>query len=330
MKQSTFLAAFALDWLLGDPEALPHPVRLIGKAIDRGERALRRPEQCPRQTPTDELTRGTLLTFTIVAGTYVTTSATLRAAYALAPPLGLAVETLLGATCLASRNLHDEASAVTAALHADDIPHARTRIARIVGRDTHLLDAPGISRAVIETVAESASDGVIAPMFYMALGGVPLAMAYKAINTLDSMIGHADRRYFYFGKTAARLDDAANYLPARLTALAIIASAALLPGACPAAASNIWLRDSARHRSPNAGQPESAMAGALGVCLGGPSTYAGIPHNAQCMGEEFAPPTPRKADRAIAIAGLVSLLGAITAIAILPRLRTSNPAAEPS
>ncbi len=133
------------------------------------------------------------------------------------------------------------------------------------GRDTQDLDATEISRAVIETVAESCSDGVIAPLFYLAIGGVPLAMAYKAINTLDSMIGHADEKYFYFGKVAARLDDVANFLPSRLTALGITMALRPFQNANTAAAFQTWLRDGGKHKSPNAGQPESAMSGALQV-----------------------------------------------------------------
>ena len=195
--------AYLFDWIAGDPEWLPHPVRLIGKGVEKGERLLRRPGQAPAV----ELACGSLLTFSLVAAVYVGTAKTVARMYKRARPLGFVTETLLAWTCLASRSLHDEASAVVASLEAGDIVQARQRLARIVGRDTQHLDAHEISRAVIETVAESCSDGVIAPLFYMAVGGVPFAMAYKTINTLDSMIGHADERYFYFGKVAARLDE---------------------------------------------------------------------------------------------------------------------------
>jgi adenosylcobinamide-phosphate synthase len=171
-----------------------------------------------------------------------------------------------------------------------------------------------ISRAVIETVAESCSDGVIAPLFYMALGGVPLAMAYKTINTLDSMIGHTDKRYFYFGKGAARLDDIANFVPSRLTAMGISAAASVVQGASPTAASNTWRRDGMKHKSPNAGQPESAMAGALQVRLGGENMYAGEAVAAPLIGEEFPEPSMQKATQAIRIAAAVSVLGAVTAL----------------
>jgi adenosylcobinamide-phosphate synthase len=178
-----------------------------------------------------------------------------------------------------------------------------------VGRDTQQLSAQEISRAVIETVAESASDGVIAPLFYMALGGVPLAMAYKTINTLDSMIGHADKRYFYFGKVAARLDDVANFLPSRLTALSIATTATIIEGADSGSAVDVWLRDGNKHKSPNSGQPESAMAGALQVCLGGSNSYDGEIVATPLIGERFPTPSTKQAKRAIRIVGVVSVLG---------------------
>jgi adenosylcobinamide-phosphate synthase len=228
---------------------------------------------------------------------------------------------LLAWTCLASRSLHNEASAVVASLETGDIVLARHRLARIVGRDTQHLDAHEISRAVIETVAESCSDGVIAPLFYMACGGVPLAMAYKAINTLDSMIGHADERYFYFGKVAARLDDVANFLPSRLTALGIIATAAIVEGASSAAALDTWLVDGMKHKSPNAGQPESAMSGALQVCLGGENLYKGEPVAAPLIGERFSRPSTQQARRAIRIVATVSAFGAVVALLLRRRTR---------
>jgi len=190
-------------------------VRLIGAGIEEGERLLRR----PGQTPSVELTTGAALTFGLLAAVYLATAKTVSWTNRSGYVLGFVAESFLAWTCLASRSLQDESSAVVAALEAKDIVLARQRLARIVGRDTQHLDANEISRAVIETVAESCSDGVIAPLFYLAIGGVPFAMAYKTINTLDSMIGHTDERYLFFGKVAARLDDAANFLPARLTAL---------------------------------------------------------------------------------------------------------------
>lgn len=308
--RKVFATAYLFDWIAGDPEWLPHPVRLIGKGVEVGERLLRG----PAQTPAGELAAGGALTFSLVVATYIATAKTIAWMNRRGRALGFVTETLLAWTCLASRSLHDEASAVIAALEADDIAQARQQLARIVGRDTQHLDTQEISRAVIETVAESCSDGVIAPLFYMAIGGVPLAMAYKTINTLDSMIGHANERYFYFGKVAARLDDLANFPPSRLTALGIAATATVIEGASSAAALETWLHDGRKHKSPNAGQPESAMAGALQVRLGGENFYDGEPVAVPLIGERFSRPSAQRAEQAIRIAAAVSVLGAVTAL----------------
>jgi adenosylcobinamide-phosphate synthase len=295
---------YLADRVAGDPEWFPHPVRLMGWTITKSENLLRQPDQSDES----ELLAGAALTATVVAASYFLTRMTIAAAYRRSKSLGLLTEIALGWTCLAARNLQDEASLVLAALDAGDISQARSRLARIVGRDTKNLDIYEISRAVIETVAESASDGVIAPLFYLSLGGVPLAMAHKAVNTLDSMIGHTDTRYFYFGKAAARLDDVANFVPARLTALAIVAGSWLSKAnACDAW--KVWLRDGKRHQSPNAGQPESAMAGALRVRLGGGNHYEGEFIPAEPMGDEFPAPQPQHARKALRIASAVALLG---------------------
>src|ERR1700724_1808936 len=241
--RSLIPAAWLLDQLVGDPGWLPHPVRLIGLAVSRGEL---------------ELLSGSALTGAVVAATYCATRQLIRVANRQSPSLGRAAELLLAWTCLAARNLEPEAAAVIGALDSGNLAHARHRLARIVGRDTQHLDTAKICRATIETLAESASDGIVAPLFYMAVGGVPLAMAYKAINTMDSMIGHADERYFFFGKVAARLDDVANFLPARLTAGLIVAASGLQGSTNPRAALRTWSRDGGKHKSPNAGQPESA------------------------------------------------------------------------
>jgi adenosylcobinamide-phosphate synthase len=303
-------AAYLLDWIAGDPDWFPHPVRLIGKGVEQGERILRR----PGERPAVELVAGGTLTFGLVAAVYFCTALAIAWTNRRSTRLGFVAEMLLGWTCLASRSLHDEATAVIVSLETGDAPRARRRLARIVGRDTQHLDVNEIGRAVIETVAESCSDGVIAPLFYMTLGGVPLAMAYKAVNTLDSMIGHTDKRYFYFGKAAARLDDIANFVPSRLTALGIAGTATMLDGASATAAFNTWLRDGMEHRSPNAGQPESAMAGALQVRLGGANFYAGEPVAAPLIGGEFPEPSMQKATQAIRIAAAVSVFGAVVAL----------------
>ena len=317
-RQVLLPAAYLFDSIAGDPEWFPHPVRLIGWAISRGESLLRR----TGKSNAAEFSAGALLTAAIVGSTYWTTRIIIRSANHHSRTCGNETELLLAWTCLAARNLEEEASSVTTALRRADLPVARQRLARIVGRDTAALDSSEISRALIETVAESASDGIIAPMFYMALGGVPLAMAYKAINTLDSIIGHADDNYFYFGKTAARLDDAANYLPSRISALAVIAASLFVPQADAHAAWRVWQRDGAKHKSPNAGQPESATAGALHVALGGDNTYAGELISAQRMGDEFPPATPRQALQTLRLVSIASLLTLGTAILLTSLLRT--------
>jgi adenosylcobinamide-phosphate synthase len=310
-------SAYLFDWIAGDPEWFPHPVRLIGRGVEQGERILRRRDQAPAV----ELVAGGVLTFGLVAAAYMGTAKAIARMHRRGWTLGFLAEALLAWTCLASRSLHDEASVVIAHLESGDIILARQRLARIVGRDTEHLDAHAISRAVIETVAESCSDGVIAPLFYMAAGGVPLAMAYKTINTLDSMIGHADERYFYFGKVAARLDDVANFLPSRLTALGITVTAAVVGGASSATALDTWLLDGMKHRSPNAGQPESAMAGALRVRLGGENFYEGVPVAAPLIGGRFPRPSTHQAKLAIRIAAAVSALGAVTALLLRRRTK---------
>jgi adenosylcobinamide-phosphate synthase len=321
LKRSRLLPlVYLVDRLAGDPEWFPHPVRAMGWAVARGEKALRR----EGDRPALELASGAILTLFLATASYCITATTIDAAHGRSHHLGDTAETLLGWTCMAARNLEQEAHAVTSALVAGNLPLARKRLARIVGRDTADLDRSEISGAVIETLAESASDGVIAPLFYMALGGVPLAMAYKAINTLDSMIGHADARFFFFGKAAARLDDLANLIPSRLTALFLTGSAAILEDAHSRSSIQVWTRDGSKHKSPNAGQPESAMAGALQVRLGGENTYAGEKIAAPTIGGEFPAPAPADALRAIRLTALTAFLGTAAlacALLFVPRRR---------
>jgi adenosylcobinamide-phosphate synthase len=300
----TIAAACVLDWLAGDPEWFPHPVRLMGRCTQLAEGVVRRPGQGTRE----ELIAGAVLTAGVVGLSYVATTETIGWAHRIR--CGSWLEVLLAWTCLASRNLVDESLSVIRALDKPEV--ARQRLARIVGRDTQALSDTEVHRALIETLAESTCDGIVAPLVYMALGGVPLAMAYKAVNTLDSMIGHADQRYFYFGKAAARLDDVVNFIPSRLTALAIVIAA----GTGSKSALDIWWRDRKKHKSPNAGQPESAMAGALRVRLGGENTYAGEPVAAPLLGAEFEPPKLLHAKRALRLVITVSLLSAATAVLV--------------
>lgn len=267
--------AVVLDAALGDPPWLPHPIRLIGKAISYGEDRLRR----VIAPPMSEFRQGAVLVMLVVGGTYVLTVSLLFVLMRWSWWIGIIVTLVLGSLCLARRNLKEHAQAVLDPLRTHDLAQARSMLARMVSRETAALSETEVVRGAIESVAENSSDGVIAPLFYMAIGGVPLAMAYKAVNTLDSMIGYRTERYEQFGKVAARLDDVANYIPARLTALALIGAAWIgrqfgRPYDERAAWRITW-RDRRKHDSPNAGYPEAAMAGALGVQLGGPSRYFG-------------------------------------------------------
>jgi adenosylcobinamide-phosphate synthase len=317
-RAQAIAAACLLDWIAGDPEWFPHPVRWMGCFTQLAESLLRR----PGQSANDELMAGTALTAALVGGSYLGTAKAIETAYRIGTVTGMATEILLGWTCVASRNLVDESLAVIRALQQEDLVLARQRLSRIVGRDTQSLSETEINRAVIETLAESACDGIVAPLGYMAICGVPMAMAYKAVNTLDSMIGHADHRYFYFGKVAARLDDVANYLPSRLTALALATAAGIGSGTSATSALRIWRRDGGKHKSPNAGQPESAMAGALLVRLGGDNTYAGERIATPLLGAEFDRPMRHHAGRALRLVAAVSLFCAV--VAMLARRKKSR------
>jgi adenosylcobinamide-phosphate synthase len=274
---------------------MPHPVRAIGIAITTGERVLLRPS-----TPEIEFLRGAVLTGTVVGASWIAARLAIRKRRVVS-------EVLLAWTTIAARNLIEEATAVVAAVEDGNLMRARKRLARIVGRDTDALDEQEILRAVIETVAEGLCDGIVAPIVYLALGGVPLAMAYKAANTLDSMIGHREPPYLYFGRAAARLDDVVNFVPARIAALAIAGAAAVV-GADARRSREVWWRDGGKHPSPNAGQCEAAMAGALGVRLGGMNYYDGRPSPKPLLGAEGRRVTRRDARRALRIAGAASLM----------------------
>jgi adenosylcobinamide-phosphate synthase len=301
MTAPRLAVAYALDLVLGDPEWFPHPVKCFGALSLFGERQLRRFVN----RPAGELVAGAVLTGSVVS-----------VGWAFGRPKNAVWQVLLAWTALATRSLLDEAWAVIAALEADDLELARQRLARIVGRDTAHLNETEICRAVIETLAESACDGIVAPMFWLAAGGVSAAMAYKAINTLDSMIGHPEPPYAWFGRAAARLDDAASFVPARLTALGIL-TGAKLRGLNAERAYTIWRRDGNNHASPNAGQSEAAMAGALGVRLGGASSYDGYPHHAPLLHAEGLEPSIRDARAALSMVAIVSGLAFGAALLVL-------------
>ena len=281
------LCGFGLDLLLGDPEKLAplHPVVLMGKAIQALETGLR---ACFPAAERGELAAGRVLAAALPMGTLLGSVLLLRLLRRIWPPLGFALSAIWCWQALAVKDLRVEALRVFRALKTQGLESARAAVSRIVGRDTSVLDEAGVARAAVETVAENFSDGIIAPLFYMLLGGAPLALCYKAINTMDSMVGYQNERYLYFGRAAARLDDAANYLPARLAALLLIAAAALT-GENPREAGRIWRRDRRKHPSPNSAQCESAMAGALGLRLLGPAWYFGEYQDKAWIGEEKKP-----------------------------------------
>jgi adenosylcobinamide-phosphate synthase len=310
MQPAEFAAAYALDWWVGDPEWMPHPVRLIGWSIGACERVLGR---CG-SGKYFELAAGGIIAIGVPAASAFCAYAILREARRIHRVLGIAAEVWLASTCLATRNLLDESAEVMRVLETGDLVRARQRLARIVGRDTDELDEREVCRAVVETLAESLSDGIVAPLFYLALGGVPLAMAYKAVNTLDSMIGHRDEKHLYFGRVAARMDDASNYVPARISALLLCLAAGWVPQGSGLRGWRIWLRDGRKHASPNAGQVEAAMAGALGVRLGGPNRYGNEVTVSAHFGSEFPPPdryAPPRAWKAVALASLLGFGGAL-------------------
>lgn len=302
-------AAYAMDWIMGDPRWFPHPVRLMGLAISTGERGLR---GRPRQTGA-EIVLGGVLTTAVVASSWSGAHFAIAAANRVNARSGAAVEVILAWTTLATGSLIGEAGAVIHALDAGHIDEARRQLAMIVGRDTETLEETEIARAVIETAAEGLCDGIVAPLFYLAMGGAPLAFAYKAANTLDSMIGHREPPYRYFGRFAARLDDAANFVPARLSALAIVVAAAITSHDWRRAF-RTWMRDGHKHPSPNAGQSEAAMAGALGVRLGGMNYYAGMPSPKPCLGESGRASTSQDARASLRTVRAASLLACVAAV----------------
>ncbi|RAW63669.1 adenosylcobinamide-phosphate synthase CbiB [Faecalibacterium hattorii] len=310
------LGGFVLDTLFGDPPWLPHPVVLMGKAISALEKRLR--ARLP-QTPQGELLGGAVVAFTLPVGTFLLTSLVCLGAAKLSPWLGLAVQMFWCGQALAAKGLAQESTNVYRALIKPDLPAARKAVSRIVGRDTQNLTLEGVTKAAVETVAENASDGVIAPLLYMLLGGAPLALTYKAINTMDSMLGYKNEKYLYFGRAAAKLDDAANYLPSRLAGLLWCAAAALT-GNSPKGAWRIWRRDRRCHASPNSAQTESACAGALGVQLAGPAYYFGEYYAKPTIGDPLRPIEPediRRANRMMYAESVLALAVGLAVRAIL-------------
>lgn len=269
-----FLAGFLLDLLFGDPYWLPHPIRWIGNLITKVQKWLLGNIQ--ERNEKREIKLGIRLVLLVSGSTVVVASVLLAGAYMLHTYIGLVVETVMTYQILATKCLKVESMKVYTALQKNDLEGARTAVSMIVGRDTKCLDEEGIAKAAIETVAENTSDGVIAPMLYTALGGPVLGFFYKAINTMDSMVGYKNDKYLYFGRAAAKLDDVVNYLPARISAYLMIVAAWI--GGKEFSAKKAWKmyqRDRRNHASPNSAQTESVCAGALGIRLAGDASYFG-------------------------------------------------------
>ena len=279
---------FLIDVLLGDPHSLPHPVVAIGKLIAALEKALRRLFPA---TPAGERWAGGVLWLLTVSISGGVPFALLYACAHVSPWLRLAVESLMCWQILAARSLRDESMKVYAALKTGDLEKSRYAVSMIVGQDTQYLDEQGVTRAAVETVAENCSDGVIAPLFFLALGGAPLGFFYKAVNTMDSMLGYVEPPYKDIGFFPAKLDDVFNYLPARLSALLMLLGGGLL-GMDMKEGWRIYRRDRHNHASPNSAQTESVCAGLMGLRLAGDAVYHGVLHKKPYIGDARREITP--------------------------------------
>jgi adenosylcobinamide-phosphate synthase len=299
---------FILDLILGDPRRFPHPVRLIGGMISVLEKILRR-GVCERGA-------GIILVVIVVSSVYFTVM--------YISLLHWALEIFLIYTIFALKSLSTEALKVYDALIDDNIELARREISFLVSRDTDAMSKGDIIRAAVETVTENIVDGVTAPMFYLFAGGAPAGMAYKAANTIDSMIGYKNEKYLRFGWSGARLDDLLNFIPARITGFILIPLAALFTGGSVTGAYRILLRDRLNHSSPNSGHPESASAGALGIQLGGPVSYFGVMQDKPCIGDRDRELEAEDIKRAVRLLYAVSFIGMAFGWIIVFTVKYSN------
>ncbi len=293
-------AAFLLDLVLGDPESLPHPIRWMGKGITFVEPVF-------RKLPAGLIISGTFFTISLITATWVLTAFVVQAANIIHPLFRVGIEILLIYYAVSARSLEDSALEIYRSLKQSRPHEAKTRAARIVGRDVADLNEDGIARATVETVGENLVDGVVSPLFYAAIGGAPLAMAYKMVNTLDSMVGYKNDTYRHFGKVAARIDDVANFIPARLV-VAVIAIGAQILTHRGLYTLRTAMAEGANHSSPNAGYPEAAFAGALSVQLGGPNYYEGRLVKKPFIGFQFGQAGPIHIKRACDLMMLSALI----------------------
>lgn len=315
-------AGILIDWIIGDPHALPHPVRLIGRLISALENRLLGDTGPDRvRNSRRERRNGTLLWLLVVLAVTLVTAGILCGAYLLHPYAGILCETILTAYLLAAGSLYRESMQVAVKLRKEGIPAARRALSMIVGRDTDRLEEEEIIKAAVETVAENTSDGVIAPLLYAAAGGPMLGFFYKAVNTMDSMLGYRNERYEAFGRTAAKADDVLNYLPSRISALLMIPACRLLgvfsENYRGREAFRIWRRDRRNHLSPNSAQTESVCAGALGIRLGGAHEYGGIPVEKPTIGDEVRKAEPADIGRANTLMFTTEILSAAVILPVL-------------
>ena len=312
---TVLLPAVVLDLLLGDPHWMPHPVRWMGRTISILERLLRR--LFPK-TPAGERGAGILLALALPALFGGGSALMLWGMGRLNPWLSWAVQLWFTYQLLAARSLQKESMAVYYPLKEHDLEAARQAVSRIVGRDTQALDETGVAKAAVETVAENTCDGVTAPLIFLFLGGLPAGMAYKAVSTLDSMVGYKNDKYRWFGWASARLDDLLNFIPARLSGLFLCLGAALLPGCSGRRAWTIFWRDRKKHASPNSAHTEAACAGALEVQLAGDASYFGKLVHKPTLGDPIRPVEPEDIPRACrlmyATAGLFLLMFAVLSV----------------
>lgn len=285
MTLGAIVAGFILDLIFGDPHWLPHPICLIGNLIGFLEKNLRR-LLAPGKTAL--LLGGALMVVIVLSLSYVVPYAVLMLAEQASPWLRFALETIMFYQIFATKCLRDESMKVYTALHNNDLEDARVKLSWIVGRDTKELTAEEVAKGAVETVAENTADGIIAPMFYMFIGGAPLAFLYKGINTMDSMVGYKNDKFLYFGRCAAKLDDVANFIPARITGILMILASYFL-NMNAAGAWKIFWRDRYNHLSPNSAMTESVTAGALNIQLGGDHYYFGKLVHKDTIGDNIRP-----------------------------------------
>ena len=298
MSLTACMAGFFLDFIFGDPVWLYHPVRFIGKGISIGERLLRKREQTGEQAKAGRLIAAGAILWVCIAGlSFLMPLGILILAQKLHPILRFVLETFWCYQIVAARSLCKESGRVYERLKEGDLPGARRAVSMIVGRDTENLSAEGVTKAAVETVAENTSDGVTAPLIYLMIGGAPLGFLYKAVNTMDSMLGYKNEKYLFFGRIPAKMDDIFNYIPARITAWFMIA-AAYIAGLDGRNARRIYRRDRRKHASPNAAQTEAVCAGALRVRLAGDAVYFGKVYKKEFIGDDLRPVEPEDIKRA--------------------------------